>query len=203
MDRNALWTKGDLMKSSFRNAVIGMAAAFALAFPSIAVAEATPFENGAFRIVLPDGFGKFAEQAQKVEGENGTIETTNYISKAPTGEAVVVTVSKMPGKILDPDAMISGTRDSLLKSLKATLENEEKRGGEVETTELLFKSDSASPAYLRSSLAVEDDHFYQVLYVGRSEEQRAGPAVRDLFASFQIIAPAAGSTEQARATSTD
>jgi hypothetical protein len=196
-------TKGDLMKSSFRNAVIGMAAVFALAFPAIAIAEATPVENDAFKIVLPDGFGKFTEQAQKVEGENGTIETTNWVSKAQTGEAVVVTVSKMPGKILDPDAMISGTRDSLLKSLKATLENEQKRGGEVETTELLFRSESASPAYLRSSLAVEEDRFYQILYVGRSEEQRAGPAVRDLFASFQIIAPAVGSTEQALATPSD
>lgn len=145
-------------------------------------------QNEAFRITLPAGFAAFTSQAQAVKAAEGTIETTNWISKAPTGEAVVVTVSKMPGKILDPATLMTSTRESLLKSLNATLENEEKVEGEKPATNLMFRS--ASAAFLRSRLVVDGDRLYQLLYVGRSEEQRAAGTVGQLFDSFHINTPA-------------
>ena len=99
---------------------------------------------------------------------------------------VVVTVSKMPGHILDPNKLIDATRDSLLKSLKATLENEQDIEGERQQTILQFRSEAA---VLQSKLLVDDDRLYQVLYVGRSAEQRAAPAVAQLFSSFRVIEP--------------
>jgi hypothetical protein len=148
------------------------------------VAQSTPGHE-AFDITLPTGFAEFTKQVQKAESPEGTVETTNWISRAESGEAVVVTVSKMPGHILDPDKLIDATRDSLLKSLKATLENEEDVTGELPETRLQFRSDAA---VLQSKLLVDDDRLYQVLYVGRSPEQRAAPAVAQLFSSFRIAA---------------
>ena len=98
------------------------------------------------------------------------------------GEAVVVTMSRMPGKILSPEAMIDSTRDSLLKALGATLESEKKADAANESL-LFFKS---AAAVFESRLVVEDDRLFQVLYVGRSEEQRTAPAVTQLFESFSI-----------------
>ena len=49
-----------------------------------------------FSITLPTGFGEFATQAQTVDAPDGKIETTNWITKSPSGEAIVITVSKMP-----------------------------------------------------------------------------------------------------------
>jgi hypothetical protein len=146
----------------------------------------TPVHNAAFDITLPVGFSAFTEQSQSVKGTDGMIETKNWIAKSPTGEAVVVTVSRMPGKILDAEKMFASTRDSLIKSLNATLEDEQKTAdGSVVLT---FRSQSA--AFLRSRLDVRDESLYQVLYVGRSEEQRANPATAQLFESYRIAAPA-------------
>lgn len=171
------------MKRGIRKLLITTAAAtFAVVVPLAAQSQ-----NDAFDITLPDGFSKFARQVQTAESPEGTVETTNWVSRADTGEAVVVTVSKMPGHILDPDKLIDATRDSLLKSLKATLENEQDLGGEQRATVLQFRSESENPVYLQSRLAVDDDHLYQVLYVGRSAEQRAAPAVAQLFSSFRVI----------------
>jgi hypothetical protein len=179
------------MKDVIRKCVIAAAATVILvAVPQAASAdEGKPFVNGTFRIVVPATFGEFAEQTQKTDGENGVIETTNYVSKAPTGEAIVVTMSKMPATILDPQKMIDSTKDSLLKSLGATVEKEDRIEGSRTETALLFRNDTA-PVFLRSRLLVEDDRFYQVLYVGRTEEQRASAAVGSLFTSFEIVAPA-------------
>lgn len=159
------------------NKIVIAAAAAALMLAPAAAANET------FDIALPQGFGEFSKQTQTVKAGEGTIEATNYIAKAPSGEAVVVTVSKMPGKILDPDKLISSTRDSLLKSLNATLESEEKLAGELPAVRLLFRSQGA---LMRSRLMVDEDRLIQVLYVGRSDEQRAAPAVAQLFESFSV-----------------
>jgi hypothetical protein len=150
---------------------------------------AAPVQTDAFSITLPEGFGEFATQAQSADSPEGKIETTNWISKAAaTGEAVVVTVSKMPGKIGDAEKAIAGARDSLLKSLNATLETEEKLEGEQRASNLLFKSNGA---FLRSQLVVDEDRMIQVLYVGRSEEQRGNAAVGELFSTFKLAEPPA------------
>ena len=150
-------------------------------------AEPTPVSNESFGVTLPAGFTAFTEQKQTTKGENGDIATTTWISKFPTtGEAVVVTMSDMPGKILDPEKMMASTRDSLVASLKATVENEQKIDGDLAFT---FKSNGANPAYLQSRLVVAEDRLYQILYVGRSEEQRAAQSVVELFSSFKIVAP--------------
>lgn len=166
----------------FVSAAFGL---IALAAPLAAQDAGAKHER--FEIALPSGFSAFTHQVQSVDAKDGKIETANWISKAPTGEAVVVTVSKMPGKILDPDKMMDSTRDGLLKSLKATLENEAKVEGDLAARKLEFKSDAA---FLRARFAVDEDHFFQLLYVGRNAEQRAGEMVQNLFDSFRVV-PAA------------
>ena len=150
---------------------------------AVPVMAQTSVDNDAFGITLPAGFAEFTKQVQKADSPEGTVETTNWISRAQTGEAVVVTMSKMPGQILDPDKMMDATRDSLLKSLKATLESEKDLEGENPATLIQFRSDAA---VLQSQLLVAADRLYQVLYVGRTPEQRAAPAVAQLFASFKV-----------------
>ncbi len=160
-------------------------AALAIALPSLA-ADPTPVQNTDFSITLPAGFAAFTQQSQSQKQGEGTIQITTYVSKAPTNEAVVVSVSKMPAKITDADKAFAGTRDSVLKSLKATLETEEKVAGDPPADRLLFKTTSASPVFCQSRLVAKDDRLYQLLYVGRSEEQRKAPAIAQLFDSFHI-----------------
>lgn len=148
--------------------------------------------NDIFNLTVPAGYAAFTKQVQTAKSPEGDIETTNWISKAPTGEAVIVTMSRMPGKILDPQKMIASTRESLLKSLGATLESEEPRAGEPDSSRLLFRSNGA---WFRARFTVMDDRFYQLLYVGRSDEQRQAPAVGQMFESFRI-ANAAPATPQ-------
>jgi hypothetical protein len=157
-----------------------LAVVVAAAVPAMAQ---TQVDKEAFDITLPAGFAEFTKQVQKAESPEGTVETTNWVSRAQTGEAVVVTMSKMPGQILDPVKMMDATRDSLLKSLKATLESEKDLEGENPATLIQFRSEAA---VLQSQLLVDDDRLYQVLYVGRTPEQRAAPAVAQLFASFKV-----------------
>ena len=116
-----------------------------------------------FSINLSTGFGTFTMQTQ-------------------TGEAVVVTMSKMPGKILDPAKLFASTRDALLKSVKGTLDNEQKLGPASE----VLSFHSGSGAFLRSRLIASGDRLYQVLYVGHSAEQRENPAIAAMFDSFSI-----------------
>jgi hypothetical protein len=161
-----------------------------LVLPALALACALPLaaQNGAektFAVTLPQGFGEFTTQSQKSDSPEGIVETTNWISRAPSGEAVVVTVSKMPAKITNPDKLITSTRDSLLKSLSATLDLEKKIEGETSTTLLQFHSEK-SPVFVQSQLMVEGDRLYQLLYVGRTAEQRSAPTVSNLFNSFKI-----------------
>jgi hypothetical protein len=159
-------------------------------------ASAGPVKTDAFSITLPEGFGEFATQAQKTDSPEGKIDTTNWISKAPTGEAVVITVSTMPAPITDATKAMDGMRESLLKSLNATLESEEKIE-DGKAANLLFKS---AGAFLRSKLVVDGNRMMQVLYVGRSEEQRSATAVGELFQSFQAEAKPAESAPAETAT---
>jgi hypothetical protein len=160
---------------------------FAVAVLFAVSAFAGPVKTDAFSITLPEGFGEFSTQAQKTDSPEGKIDTTNWIAKAPTGEAVVVTVSTMPGPITDAAKAMDGMRESLLKSLNATLESEEKVD-EGKAANLLFKS---SGGFLRSRLVVDGSRVLQVLYVGRSEEQRNAAAVGEIFQSFRAEAPEA------------
>lgn len=169
--------------SIFVTLAVAFASSLALA------ADPTPVSNSAFEITLPAGFAAFEEKTQSSKGEEGTIETHNWISKAPTGEAIVVTVSTMPGKILDPEKLMNSTRDSLLKSLNATVETQEKVEGDVPATRILFKSSGATPVFLRARMAVRGDQMVQVLYVGRSEEQRSAASITGAFDSFRLAPP--------------
>ncbi|HEU4523367.1 MAG TPA: hypothetical protein VFT12_15265 [Thermoanaerobaculia bacterium] len=178
-----------MMKAFMKKAIAAAAVMVAAAVPAMAQSAV---EKDSFGITLPAGFAEFTSQVQKAESPEGTVETTNWISRAAeSGEAVVVTVSKMPGQILDPDKMMDSTRDSLLKSLKATLESEQPVEGEMPSTILQFRSDAA---VLQSKLVVNDDRLFQVLYVGRTPEQRAAPAVEQLFSSFRVIPQAEPAT---------
>jgi hypothetical protein len=139
-----------------------------------AFADDASLPTDVFTMTLPSGFAAFTKQVQTSKSPEGEIEITNWISKAPTGEAVVVTMSRMPKKILDPQKLISSTRESLVKSLGGTLESEEP---------LLF---SAKGTFLRAQLTVVDDRVYQLLYVGRSAEQRSAATVAEMFQGFKI-----------------
>ncbi|HEX7149887.1 MAG TPA: hypothetical protein VF618_00245 [Thermoanaerobaculia bacterium] len=140
-------------------------------------------QNEIFRLTLPEGYGEFAKQVQTVKSPEGEIESTNWVSKAPTGEAVIVTMNKLPGKILDADKLFASTRESLLKSLNATLESEEKLEGALPSTRVNF---SGNGVFFRTRFVAQDDHFYQLLYVGRSAEQRSNAAVGQIFDSFNL-----------------
>jgi len=171
-------------------------------------ADTAPAPDDSFRVTLPTGYGAFTKQAQVAPSPEGEIKTTNWISKSADGSAVIVTRSEMPGKILDPQKFFDSTRESLLKSLSATLESEE-RAENGASAHLLFRSPAA---FFRSRFEVRDNHFYQLLYVGRSAEARTGADAAQLFDSFAIAetpaaqppaaatpaveAPAAASTTQ-------
>jgi len=169
-----------------RKAPLAAALAITLAFAAGTAihADEAAMPGNPFTITLPDGYGEFVKQVQTAKSPEGEIVTTNWISKkAPTGEAVVVTVSKMPAKILDPKKLVASTRASLLKSLGATLESQEERPGDQPASLLLFRSDAA---FFRSRFVVTEKRFYQLLYVGRSAEQRQDPAIGHTFDSFHI-----------------
>lgn len=157
------------MKNRIAVLTLSLVAVFALS----ASAQVMPAEP--FTLMLPEGYAAFAKQVQTADSPEGKIETTNWVSKAPTGEALVVTMSKMPGKILDPEKMIASTRQSLLKTLGATAEGDAN----------LFRSNAA---FFRTEFVVDGDRFFQLLYVGRSEEQRGNAAVAKVFDSFTISA---------------
>ena len=146
---------------------LSLVALFALS----ASAQDAPAEP--FTLALPEGYAAFTKQVQTADSPEGKIETTNWVSKAPTGEAVVVTLSRMPAKILDAEKLVDSTRQSLLKALGATAENDAN----------LFRSNAA---FFRTHFVVDEDRFFQLLYVGRSEEQRGNPAVATLFDSFKV-----------------
>lgn len=182
------------MKLKLGNVTLAATAALMGVLPLFAQAP-TPVQKPDFAVTLPPAYAAFTEQTQSMKQGEGTIQMTTYVSKnTTTNEAAVVTVSKMPGKIGDADKAFASTRDSLLKSLNATLEKEEKLPGDVAAERLLIRSNGATPVYLQVRLVAKDDRLVQLLYVGRSEEQRNSPATAQLFDSFHLVdapAPAA------------
>jgi hypothetical protein len=156
----------------------------ALVVLSIAVvAGAGPVTTDLFTVNLPDAY---AAPVQSSATQNG-IATSTWIAKAPTGEAVVISVSTMPAKIADPAKLIDSTRDSLLKSVKGTLDSEQPLTGDMPARDLLFRSGTA---FLRSRLIVNGDRLYQLLYVGRTQPERDAPGVGQMFDSFKVTAGA-------------
>ncbi len=168
----------------------------AVIFLLSAVAYAGPVSTDLFSVTLPDAY---TAPVMSTATQNG-IKTSTWIAKVPaTGEAVVISVSTMPGKIEDPAKTMDSTRDSLLKSVKGTLDSEQTVAGPLPTRDLLFKSGTA---FLRSRLVVSGDDLYQMLYVGRSQAERDAPAVGQMFNSFTVKTPAVTSTTVTTTTST-
>ena len=153
-------------------------------------AEAQPFQ-----VTLPTGVGTFANSSQTAKSPSGDIKISNWISKSPTGEAIVISVTKMTGKILNPGQQMSNTTDALVKSVNAMVDSQEKIDGPVPALRVKFHTASA---YMRARLMVQGDELYQILYVGRTPEQPANPAVDTLFQSFAITRPPAAATASAQ-----
>ena len=159
-------------------------------------ATAGPVSTDLFTVTLPDAY---AAPVMSTATQNG-IATSTWIAKVPaTGEAVVISVSTMPGKIEDPAKLMDSTRDSLLKSVKGTLDSEQPLVGALPGRDLLFKSGTA---FLHSRLIVSGDRLYQILYVGRSQAERDAPAVAQIFDSFKVVTTTVTSTTTSSTTST-
>ncbi|HEX3583826.1 MAG TPA: hypothetical protein VH087_18820 [Thermoanaerobaculia bacterium] len=158
-------------------------------------ATAGPVSTDLFAVTLPDAY---AAPVMSTATQNG-IATSTWIAKAPTGEAVVVSVSTMPGKIEDPAKLMDSTRDSLLKSVKGTLDSEQTPTGALPSRDLLFKSGTA---FLRSRLVVSGNKLYQLLYVGRTQAEREAPAVAQMFDTFTVKTPAVTTTTTTSTTTT-
>jgi hypothetical protein len=158
-------------------------------------AIAGPVSTDYFTVNLPDAY---AAPVMSTATQNG-IATSTWIAKAPTGEAVVISVSTMPGKIDDAAKLMDSTRDSLLKSVKGTLDSEQPLAGPLPGRDLLFKSGTA---FLHSRLIVSGERLYQLLYVGRSQAERDAPAVAQMFGSFTVKTTTVTSTTTSSTTST-
>ena len=169
-------------KTGIRRTVWMLALAAALTATSFARAD-EPTDS--FQIALPTGYGPFAKQVQKTPSPEGETETTTWVSKSAAGNAVIVAVSRMPGRILNPEKLMATTRESLLKSLGGTLESEQKRDTASPSMRVLFRSNTA---FFRARLVVDDDTLYQLLHVARSAEGRQDSSVDALFGSFEIKA---------------
>ncbi len=167
--------------------VFAAAAIVAAGLAQIAnAADAQPFQ-----LTLPTGFGTFASKAQTAKDQNGKdIQITNWISKSPTSEAIVVTVTKMWAKIANPNLQMASMRDAVIKSVpNATLDSQQKLDGS--TPAMTFDFHSGTAVFLRAKLMVKGDSMYQLLYVGRTPDERANPSVESMFQSFVINAPQA------------
>jgi hypothetical protein len=157
--------------------------------------------NDAFSITLPAGYTAFTNQTKSADSPEGKVDTTTWVAKSTAGQAVIVAMTKMPGRILDPDKMIGSTRDALVKSLNATVENEEKLPGDLKAENLLFKSNSA-PIFARARLIVAGDRQYQLIFIGHADAERTDPAVGAMFDSFQATAQTSTTTPAATSTTT-
>lgn len=164
--------------------VFAAAAIVAASLAQIAnAADAQPFQ-----LTLPTGFGAFATKAQTAKDPNGKdIQITNWISKSPTNEAVVVTVTKMWAKIDNPDQQMANMRDAVVKSVpNATIDSQQKVDGPPPA--MTFDFHSGTAVFLRAKLMVKGDSMYQLLYVGRTADERSNPSVDSMFQSFAITA---------------
>jgi hypothetical protein len=157
-------------------------------------ASAAEVHTQAFTIDLPHDFPAFEKKNDVQKAGDGNIETTTWISRSPsTAEAVVIAVSTMPGKILDPQKLFDKTRDALLASLKGTLENDESSSQAVPARRLLMRTPNA---FIRARLMTTGARLYQILYVARASEHRSSPEVSNMFASLHLDDSAAPAGSQ-------
>lgn len=173
------------MKLSISRAAIVAAMAAALVFPTAMLASNV--ENEDFAVTLPEGYSEFAHQVQKVASPSGEIHQSTWVSKGADGSAFIVTYGDLSGPITDPEAAMTSGRDSLLKSLNASLEQEreiEIDGNPARTFE--FSSQGETPIFARTDLAVTGPRMYQVIFLGFSEEARQSAGVDQFFRSFDI-----------------
>jgi hypothetical protein len=173
-----------------RHSALTLAVAFTVAVfagSAAANAQAQPFENDDFRIALPAGFSEFAIQEQTIDSPSGPIVQRTFVSKDETGAALIVTYGEMPGTILDPEEMISGSRDSLVTSVGAQVETERELEINGATgRSILFAAASPTEIFARGDLMVTGPRLFQVIFLGFNQEQRAGDAVSSAFESFAI-----------------
>lgn len=152
-----------------------------------ATAFAADVVNDDFAVTLPDGYGEFTRQVQKVQAPSGTIDQVTYVSKAADGSAFIVTYGDLSGPITDPAAAMDGGRDSLVRSLNASVETEAERQIDgLPGRSFSFSSQGATPIFARTDLAVTGPRMYQVIFLGFSPEARADAKVSQFFNSFDI-----------------
>ena len=147
-------------------------------------AQASEVQTSAFTIDLPGDFPSF-EKKQNVQGTGeSAVETTTWISRSPsTSEAVIVAVSKMPGKIVDAEKLFDKTRDALASSLKGTVETDEAATQTMPARRLFMRT---AGAFIRARLMVSGSDLYQILYVARSSEHLTSNDVASIFSSVRL-----------------
>jgi hypothetical protein len=147
----------------------------------------TPVQQESFSITLPAGFGEFAKQQQKIKSESGEITQVTYVSKGTGGNAIIVTHGTMPGKIMDPAATMNSGRDSLLKSLGATLVSEKSIQIDGKPAmSISYSAEKPRPIFARTDLVVAGPRMYQVIFLGSSAEALAHESTSRFFSSFDI-----------------
>lgn len=154
---------------------------------ALAPAYAGTVQKGSFSIAIPDGFSEFAKQEQTVKSASGDIKQVTYVSKGTQGDAVIVTYGAMPGPIQDPMAAMAGGRDSLLKSLGATVGSQKEvqiDGHPGMTVE--YSATSPRPIFARTDFVVEGARLYQVIFLGATPESVVSPEVQSMFGSFNL-----------------
>lgn len=183
-----------MTKSDTRVFTLFVAAAVALTFTA-AGARAEMGETvttDGFSLQLPAGFSAFAKQEQKVETPSGPVNQVTYVSKLPTGQACIITYGEMSGPILDPKAMMTSGRDSLLKSLGATMESEKEFEAEGNKgMSFVYSASTPRPIFARTDMLVQGARMYQVIYLGFTAEERNSEDVAALFSSFKLTPQAA------------
>lgn len=155
-------------------AVLGAVTALTAAMAGTAVNEKT------FSLTLPDGYGAFTKQVQKDQ------KVTTYVSKGEDGGVIIVSHALM-APTEDIDAYLAKERDSLIKSLKATLgPQQQRRIDGKDGLSFRYFIQGAQPMFGRTDLVVADPRLYQVIYLAGSEEAVGSAAVNQMFGSFDL-----------------
>lgn len=155
-----------------------------LALPFSAAAQSQADEE--FVLELPEGFSEFQRTEQTVPTPSGPITQVTYLSKSDQG-AFIVTYSDVNDQITDPGAMMESGRDSLLKSINASLEDEQEISLDGQPgMSFRYKADQPRPVYARTDLVVVGPRMYQVIFLGFTEEARDRADVASSFSSFRV-----------------
>lgn len=149
-----------------------------LALATVTLWAATPVKEDSFAIVLPDGFQKFAKQVQSGK------KVTTYVSKNDKGEIVIVSHALM-APTEDFKAYLAKEKQSLVKSLKATLESE--REVEIDGHKGIsfnYAIQGARPMFGRTDMVISNPRLYQVIYLSGEQASIGEPNVVSMFSSF-------------------